>query len=297
MPDEADRIRLSIDLPLAPQTAFDVVARELAAALARHGIHFEPASDGRISDGDLVVGEVAAWTPGHRAALRWLPAPWQPELATEIELTVSATESGSAVTVEHHGWSHVVTDSQERAEWFAGEVASSFLRATAPRAFGDWLTDRRARRPSGAQSRATYADPLYHYPHFRVILAELALTRDDSLLEVGCGGGAMLRLALASGCRAAAIDHSTEIPFQATKASRNPSATSASRESSGLGSPTSAPATINAEIRSAAMPIHVNRPPEEPAEKSAEIAARTPPAPSSSQAAQRSSALSIAAGG
>jgi SAM-dependent methyltransferase len=85
------------------------------------------------------------------------------------------------------------------------------VHATAPAAFGDWFTDRYARRPSGAQSRATYADPLYHYPNFRVILAELALSADDYLLEVGCGGGALLKAALESGCRAAAIDHSAEM--------------------------------------------------------------------------------------
>ena len=60
----------------------------------------------------------------------------------------------------------------ELAGWFAGEVAAPFLRATAPAALGDWLTDRRARRPSGKQARGVYRDPTYHYPNFRVILAE-----------------------------------------------------------------------------------------------------------------------------
>ena len=36
-------------------------------------------------------------------------------------------------------------------------------------------TDRRARRPSGAEARASYGDPLYHWPNFRAILAELSL--------------------------------------------------------------------------------------------------------------------------
>jgi ubiquinone/menaquinone biosynthesis C-methylase UbiE len=36
----------------------------------------------------------------------------------------------------------------------------------------------------------------------------LALTADDYLLDVGCGGGAFLKQALESGCRAAGIDHS-----------------------------------------------------------------------------------------
>jgi SAM-dependent methyltransferase len=80
-----------------------------------------------------------------------------------------------------------------------------------PARLGDWLTDRGARRPAGALARATYGDPVYHYPNFRVILAELAPGPDDRLLEVGCGGGALLRDALASGCSAAAIDHSPDM--------------------------------------------------------------------------------------
>ncbi|MGH2503669.1 MAG: class I SAM-dependent methyltransferase, partial [Ktedonobacterales bacterium] len=67
------------------------------------------------------------------------------------------------------------------------------------------------RRPTGAQSRAFYRDPLYHWPNFRVFLAELDLTTADYLLDVGCGGGALLRAVLESGCRAAAIDHSYDM--------------------------------------------------------------------------------------
>lgn len=57
----------------------------------------------------------------------------------------------------------------------------------------------------------TYRDPIYHYPNFRVLLAELRLQPNDYLLEVGCGGGALLKQALQSGCRAAAIDHSADM--------------------------------------------------------------------------------------
>src|SRR5690242_15085793 len=94
------------------------------------------------------------------------------------------------------------------------------MRATAPVAFGDWLTDRRARRPSGANARAIYGNPVYHYPNFRVLLAELALKPSDYLLEVGCGGGAFLKQALQTGCRAAAIDHSLDMVQLAQEANR-----------------------------------------------------------------------------
>jgi ubiquinone/menaquinone biosynthesis C-methylase UbiE len=102
-------------------------------------------------------------------------------------------------------------DDSERAGWFASELVAPFLFATSPDAVGDWITDRHARRPSGPGARAVYRDPLYHYPGFRVILSELQLTPSDYLLEVACGGGAMMKDALKSGCRAAAIDHSAEM--------------------------------------------------------------------------------------
>lgn len=85
------------------------------------------------------------------------------------------------------------------------------IRATAPLGFGDWWTDRVARRPTGPAARKTYSDPVYHRPNFLLILERLHLTRDDRLLEVGCGGGAFLHDALASGCRAWALDHSPDM--------------------------------------------------------------------------------------
>jgi ubiquinone/menaquinone biosynthesis C-methylase UbiE len=41
--------------------------------------------------------------------------------------------------------------------------------------------------------------------------AALELKSDDQLLEVGCGGGTFLALALASGCEAKAVDHSADM--------------------------------------------------------------------------------------
>jgi SAM-dependent methyltransferase len=115
------------------------------------------------------------------------------------------------VQLEQRGWGGLIGDPHELTGWFAGAVAAPLLQATAPAGLGDWLTDRRARRPSGGQARSTYRDPLYHYPNFLVILEELSLTPNDNLVEVGCGGGAFLREALQSGCRAAAVDHSPEM--------------------------------------------------------------------------------------
>lgn len=80
-----------------------------------------------------------------------------------------------------------------------------------PAAFGDWLTDRVARRPSGSRARQVYgAEDLHDFAR-HAILDALALTAGDHLLDVGCGGGNLLRDALAVGARATGLDHSPEM--------------------------------------------------------------------------------------
>jgi len=204
-------VRISIDVALEPQAAFDLVVEELAAALARAGMTFEAGAQGRVTEGDVEVGRVEAWKRGRRIGLQWRQASWSPEELTDVDVRFEAKDGGTSIVLEHRGWGRLIGDPGELAGWFAGEVAAPLLRATSPAAFGDWMTDRRARRPSGAQSRAVYRDPLYHYPNFRVLLDELRLKPDDYLLEVACGGGALMKQALESGCRAAAIDHSADM--------------------------------------------------------------------------------------
>ncbi|HEU0028285.1 MAG TPA: methyltransferase domain-containing protein [Ktedonobacterales bacterium] len=214
-------VSVSMESALAPAAAFETLVEELVIALDCAGMRFEPGPDGRITQGDFEVGHVTEWAPGERARLQWRQASWLPEELTEVELRVEPRGAGAQVTLAHRGWGALLGEPTELAGWFAGEVAAPLLRATAPRALGDWLTDRSGRRPIGAQARAIYRDPLYHWPNFRVILAELALSPADYLVEVGCGGGALLNEALKSGCRAAAIDHSLDMVRLASEQNRD----------------------------------------------------------------------------
>jgi SAM-dependent methyltransferase len=204
-------ILTSIDVALEPRAAFDSICAELSSALERLGMRFDTGPGGTVTAGPLEIARVVSWTPGERVVLEWHPATWDPATTTTLELRVEPHQNGALITVEIGGWERVVREPGELAGWFGSEVAAPLLQRTSPSALGDWLTDRLARRPSGASSCAVYRDPLYHYPNFQVILQELALTADDYLLEVGCGGGALLKAALRSGCRAAAVDHSHEM--------------------------------------------------------------------------------------
>ena len=94
-------------------------------------------------------------------------------------------------------------EAEDRAAWEASGLPAD--------AFEGWLIDRVARRPAGARARAVYgADDVHDFAR-RAILATLALTPADRLLEVGCGGGLLLRDALAAGAAATGLDHSDEM--------------------------------------------------------------------------------------
>lgn len=203
---------LALEVALEPAAAFAALVEELAVALERLGIALESREGGRASMAGAEIGRVVSWRPGESAVVSWHPTPWEPERAGELRIHVERIGGGGTrLTLEQRGWLGVLGDTAEPVGWFASEMAAPFLRAATPGALGDWITDRRARRPSGAQSRAIYADPLYHRPMFAAILAELAPGPSDYLLDVGCGGGALLNDVLRSGCRAAGIDHSPEM--------------------------------------------------------------------------------------
>lgn len=220
MENDATAVRAGVEVALEPAKAFDVLVEELRAALERLEIQFD-IGDGRVTESGVEVGRIIAWEPGRRVVLEWRPATWAPDEVTEVQLYFEPVPGGTRVTVDHRGWRRLFEDAgSELAGWFAGQVAAPLLRSTSPAGFGDWLTDRRARRPSGLQARATYRDPLYHRPNFRAILAALALTAGDYLLEVGCGGGAFLEEVLRSGCRAAAVDHSADMVRLAREVNR-----------------------------------------------------------------------------
>jgi SAM-dependent methyltransferase len=92
---------------------------------------------------------------------------------------------------------------EDLAAWRAGGMGEA--------GFADWLTDRVARRPEGARARTVYgADDVHDFAR-AAIRDALRLGPGDRLLDVGCGGGLLLRDALATGAAATGLDHSEEM--------------------------------------------------------------------------------------
>ncbi len=88
---------------------------------------------------------------------------------------------------------------EDRATWAASGATD----------FDAWLLDRVARRPAGSRARAVYgADDVHDFAR-RAILEALALGPGDALLELGCGGGLLLRDAPAG--RVVGLDHSEDM--------------------------------------------------------------------------------------
>ena len=215
-------VKTQADLKLDSASAFEGLVDELSLALSRLGTHFAPGPAGRVTEGGVEVGRVVSWQPDKLIALEWHPANWQPDAMAKVELRSEPAAEGTRITLELENMEKLVGESgSELLGWFTSQVAAPLLRAAGPCGLGDWITDRRARRPSGPQARQTYRDPLFHRPNFKVILKTLALKPDDYLLEVGSGGGAFLEEALKSGCKAAAIDHSPDMVRLAREVNRD----------------------------------------------------------------------------
>jgi SAM-dependent methyltransferase len=201
---------ITLKLDLDSSRAFDIFVDDLSTGIARFGLYLEAAPNGRVMKGAEEVGRVEIWQPPKRILFSWRLANWEPQKLAIIEVLFKTIDRGTQVSVEHRGLESVLGVS-DTLGWLASQIIAPFFRVTSPDAIGDWITDRRARRPFGVEARNIYRDPLYHYPNFGVILNELDLKLDDYLVEVGCGGGAFLKKALMSGCRAAAVDHSADM--------------------------------------------------------------------------------------
>ncbi len=212
MPRAPADLTARMDVDLEPVAAFHAFVDDLVAGLAARGIRFVPGPHGRAVERGQEIGQVVAWTPGKTIRLSWRSTAWTADPPAEIEVRFHSATRGTRISISVREWARRLGQpASDHPGWFAAQAVAPLLAATAPHGLGEWVTDRRARRPSGPLAREVYRDPLYHRPNFKLLLHTLALTPDDYLVEVGCGGGAFLEEALSRGCRAAAIDHSADM--------------------------------------------------------------------------------------
>lgn len=211
MPPRRSSLTTTLRLEIPAPEAFELFAGDLTGELHRRHIFLEPASGGRILEGGDEIGRVKVWEPGSRLSLRMRSAFWMEGGETTITFTFKADGKGTKIAMKVSGMDGLVDGEQsEILGLFARITAADTIGSLSTESYLNWYMDRQARRPSGAKSTSFYADPLYHWPNFFAILDEIKLTAEDNLLEVGCGGGAFVRAALESGCRATALDFSPE---------------------------------------------------------------------------------------
>ena len=196
----------TFELSMAPADAFGAVLESLRDALGRRGIAFETTPGAEVHDANRTVGRVTESRAGERIAIELGSDGADPSVG--VQLTAAPGDAGAVVTYTQQVWASLADDPDDVAGWAGTELLAPLLSAATPGRFQEWLTDRRARRPSGASAREAYRDPIPHLPNFGAILHWLDPGPQDRLLEVGCGGGVLLPDALKTFCTAAAIDHS-----------------------------------------------------------------------------------------
>lgn len=73
------------------------------------------------------------------------------------------------------------------------------------------FVDMTARKPNGWIGRIFYRDLKPHYRSFQYVLEKLCLAPDDVFLDVCCGGGTLLQMALETVEQAAGLDYSPDM--------------------------------------------------------------------------------------
>ncbi len=210
------QIRTAVSAP--PREVFPVLWGEISSALLQRGwlIGNEPGGKLRTAEKRSTrsdVGHVEDWNPPHEVDVVWEASALGAGPSPRLRVRCRSEGSGTAILVDHWGGTGLRGSPREEQQlgWMAAEVVAPLMLAIAPARLVEWADDRWGRRPSGPSSKAHYKESIFHLPGFHAILEGLALQKDDVLLEVGCGGGSFLKMALATGCTAAAVDHSPDM--------------------------------------------------------------------------------------
>jgi SAM-dependent methyltransferase len=209
-------IRAHVGSP--PSEVFPLFWAELSSALLQRGWLLAGEPNGNLRSAEdrnphRGSARLVRWEPPQRVELAWKLDAGTKGSPPRLRVRCEREGSGTTIVVEHDGGTGLRGGPREEQElgWLTSEVVAPLLLAVDPARLVEWSDDRSGRRPSGPSSKRYWKEPVYHLPGFRAILEGLAIRRDDVFLEVGCGGGALLKRALATGCHAAAVDHSADL--------------------------------------------------------------------------------------
>lgn len=86
------------------------------------GIRFETGVGGVVVEltaggGEHIWAEVTEWDPPHRFVLNWHPR-INPTAASTLEVSFSAVDEGTEVTLEHYGWERFGAEAEELREGY-----------------------------------------------------------------------------------------------------------------------------------------------------------------------------------
>lgn len=130
--------------------AFQAVTQSLTDALALTAFELDPERSTILDQSGAEIGRIIAWEPGARATLALHGEQWAGDEVL-LELETEPVAEGTRITVVLRGLGAALgEDAEAPAAWLGSELLAPFVRCMTADPLGDWVTDRRVRRPSGA---------------------------------------------------------------------------------------------------------------------------------------------------
>ena len=194
------------------EETFKLFINELKISLLKQDILIDFKKDGLIKKEEEVLGKIKSIIPGSELTIDWNEILENIKTRIVFSCTFEPHNAGTLILFKTINLiPNIQNDERELIGWFVDIIIAPLLKNLEKNSFGDWLTDRTVRKPTGPNAKTIYSDPLFHLPNFFFILDFLKLQPSDVVLEIGCGGGVLVREMVTSGCMVTAIDHSPEM--------------------------------------------------------------------------------------
>jgi uncharacterized protein YndB with AHSA1/START domain len=118
-----NEVRAHVTVPLAPERAFELFTRDVDAWWRRGeryggsdviGHRFDGHLGGDfveiMASGEHALGQIHVWEPPVRLLFSWRQSNWGLGEETEVEVTFTQTNAGTAVTLVHRGIEQITSD-------------------------------------------------------------------------------------------------------------------------------------------------------------------------------------------